>query len=85
MVSLEAGNRENAAMDESSSEKRTGLIVLFLIVVVIAGAWFLVQRSGALEAVDETVDVFVPDAAEMERRTSAIDEARRLTEVLNSR
>ena len=72
-------------MDQSSSEKRTGLIILFLIAVVIAGAWFFVQRSGALEAVDETVDVFVPDAAEMDRRTSAIDEARRLTEVLNSR
>ena len=53
--------RKNAAMDESSSEKRTGLIIVFLITVAIAGAWYVVQRTGAVEAIDETVDVFVPD------------------------
>lgn len=77
--------RKNAAMDESSSEKRTGLIIVFLIAVAIAGAWYVVQRTGAVEAIDETVDVFVPDAAGMDRRTSYIDRARELTDALNSR
>jgi len=35
--------------------------------------------------VDETVDVFVPDAQEFKRRTDAIDEARRLVDQLNAR
>lgn len=77
--------RKNAAMDESSSEKRTGLIIVFLITVAIAGAWYVVQRTGAVEAINETVDVFVPDAAGMDRRTSYIDRARELTDALNSR
>ncbi len=71
-------------MDESSSENRTGWIIMFFIAVVIAG-WYVVQRTGAVEAIDDTVNVFVPNAVEMDRRTSYIDKARELTEMLNSR
>ena len=71
-------------MDESSSENRTGWIIMFLIAIVIGG-WYFVQRTGAVEAIDETVGVFVPDATEMDRRTTYIDRARELTELLNSR
>ena len=51
----------------------------------IAGGWFLYQRSGASEAIDETLDVFVPDREEFQRRTSVIDEAQRLRDVINAR
>lgn len=71
-------------MDESSSGRKGGLILLILVAAAIVGGWFL-MRQGAIEAVDETVDVFVPDADEMDRRTGYIDEARRLTEAINAR
>ncbi|MHC5024255.1 MAG: hypothetical protein ACYTGG_10155 [Planctomycetota bacterium] len=75
-------------MNERSGNK-SGLVLLFLTAVVIAGAWFFFQRSGAGEAtaaaIDETVDVFVPDAQEFERRTKPIDEARRVTDAINAR
>ncbi len=71
-------------MDDSES-RGGGLIVLVLIAVAIAGGVFRWQRSGASEAIDETVDVFVPDREEFDRRTSYIDEALRLTDVINAR
>lgn len=75
-------------MGERSGNK-SGLVLLILISVVIAGAWYFFQRSGAGEAtaaaIDETVDVFVPDAQEFERRTRPIDEARRVRDTINAR
>ncbi len=71
-------------MDDSES-RGGGLIVLVLIAAAIVGGVFLWQRSGASEAIDETVDVFVPDREAFHRRTSPIDEARRLTDVINAR
>ena len=70
---------------DDSSERKGGLIVLVLIGLAVVGAWFILQRSGAQDAVDETVDVFVPDAESFEERTRPIDEARRLTNVINAR
>ncbi len=71
-------------MDEHSDGSKR-LIVFILVVAAIAGAWFVIQRSGTLEAVDETLDVFVPDQPEFERRLHAIDQAREVTDLINSR
>ncbi len=71
-------------MDDSEN-RGGGLIVLVVIAAAVAGGVFLWQRSGASEAIDETIDVFVPDREEFDRRTSHIDEARRLTDLINAR
>ena len=71
-------------MDDSES-RGGGLIVLVLIAAAIVGGVVLWQRSGASEAIDETVDVFVPDREEFDRQMSHIDQARRLTDLINAR
>ena len=71
-------------MDDSEN-RGGGLIVLVVIAAAVAGGVFLWQRSGASKAIDETIDVFVPDREEFDRRTSHIDEARRLTDLINAR
>lgn len=70
-------------MDDRESRFRP--ISIIVVVVVTAVAWFWLTRPEVTQAVDETVDVFVPDAQEFKRRTGAIDEARRLVDDLNSR
>lgn len=71
-------------MDEHSDGSKR-LIVIVLVVAAIAGGWFFMQRPGTREAVDETLDVFVPDQPEFERRLHAIDQAREVTNLINSR
>ncbi len=60
-------------------------ITIVVAVVVAAVAWFWFTRPEVTQAVDATVNVFVPDARTLERRTGAIDEARRLVDELNAR
>ena len=67
------------------NDNRFRPIAIILVVVVASVAWFWFTRPEVVQAVDETVDVFVPDAQEFKRRTGAIDEARRLVDQLNSR
>ena len=67
------------------NDNRFRPIAIILVVVVAAVAWFWFTRPEVVQAVDETIDVFVPDAQEFKRRTGAIDEARRLVDQLNSR
>ena len=70
-------------MDDRDSRFRPFAIIF--VVVVAAAAWFWFSRPDVSQAVDETVDVFVPDAREFQRRTGAIGEARRLVDEINSR
>ena len=70
-------------MDDRDSRFRP--ITIVVVVVVAAVAWFWLSRPEVIQAVDETVDVFVPDAQSFEQRTGAIDEARRLVDQLNAR
>ena len=70
-------------MDDRDSRFRP--IAIVIIVVATAVAWFWFTNPEVTQAVDETVDVFVPDAQEFKRRTGAIDEARRLVDEINNR
>ncbi len=70
-------------MDDRDSRFRP--ISIVVVVVVTAAAWFWLTRPEVTQAVDETLDVFVPDAQEFKRRTGAIDQARRLVDEINSR
>lgn len=70
-------------MEERSNGKR--LLVFVLIVAAAVGAWCFLRQSGAGEAIDETLDVFVPDKQEFNRRTAPIDQARQVTDLINSR
>jgi hypothetical protein len=67
------------------SDGRKRLIAIVLIVIAVAGVWYFLARSGAREAVDETVDAFVPGPQEFERRMGYVDQARQLTDVINAR
>ncbi len=67
------------------NDNRIRPIVIIIVVVVTAVAWFWFTNPKVTQAVDETVDVFVPDAQEFKRRTGAIDQARRLVDEINSR
>ena len=71
-------------MDESSGG-RTRRIALVLIVIVVVGAWYFFQRPSVRETAEATVDAFVPGPQELERRMGHIEEARRLTYVINAR
>jgi hypothetical protein len=64
---------------------RTRMIAVTLIFVAVIGGWYYLSRSGARQAVDETVGVFVPGPQEMERRRGAVEEARVLTDTINAR
>jgi len=66
-------------------DNRVRSIAIVIVVVATAVAWFWVTNPNATQAVDETVDVFVPDAQQFKRRTDVIDEARRLVDEINSR
>ena len=71
-------------MDERSNGK--GPLVGFILIAAVAvGIWYFMSRPSTVEAVNETVDVFVPDRQEFNRRTSVIDEARQVTDLINSR
>ncbi len=70
---------------DGPSDNKKGLIAFVLIVIAIVGACYFFQRSGAAEAVDETVDAFVPSPERFERRMDAIDDARRVTDLVNAR
>ena len=67
------------------SEGRGRLITIVVIVIAVAGVWYVLSRSGAGEAVDETVEVFVPGPEGLERRMGYIEESRQLTDLINSR
>ncbi|MCH8006809.1 MAG: hypothetical protein IH888_11365 [Planctomycetes bacterium] len=71
-------------MDEHSDGTKRFLL-LILVVAVIAGAWYFMRQSGAIEAIDKTVDVFVPDAEEFNRRMDSIDQAQQVTDLINGR
>ncbi len=70
-------------MDDRDSGFRP--IVIVVIIALAATAWFWFTRPETTQAIDETVDVFVPDAESFQRRTGAVDEARRLVDEINSR
>ena len=70
---------------DDSGERKPALFVVILLVIAVAGAWWFFQRPATVEAIDETLDVFVPDAEEMERRMDYIDQARQLVDTINSR
>ncbi len=57
-------------MDDRDSRFRP--IAIVIIVVATAVAWFWFTNPEVTQAVDETVDVFVPYVQEFERRTSAV-------------
>ncbi len=67
------------------SDKGNILIVLIVVALAIVGAMYYYHHSNMGEAIDETVDVFVPDAAEFERRMSSVDQARSVVGEINSR
>ena len=71
-------------MDESSGG-RTRRIALVLIVIVVVGAWYFFQRPSVRKAADATVDAFVPGPQNFERGMDHVEEARRLTYVINAR
>lgn len=70
-------------MDEQEGRFRP--LIFVVVLVLAAAAWFWFSRPAVTQAVDETVDVFVPDRQEFQRRTSVIDESRRLVDQINSR
>ncbi len=69
--------------DRSDGTKR--FLMLILVVAVIAGVWYFMRQSGVTEAIDRTVDVFVPDVEEFNRRMDSIDQAQQVTDLINSR
>ncbi len=68
-----------------SSDGRFRLVGFILILAIVVGVWYFISRSSTKEAIDETVDVFVPGPEEFNRRTSHIHEARRVTDLINDR
>ncbi len=70
---------------EEPSVGKNRLILVVLVVIAVVGTWFIHHNTSAREAVDETVDAFVPDAEEFERRMGHIEEARQLTDAINAR
>ncbi len=69
--------------EHSGGTKR--FLMLILVVAVIAGVWYFMRQSGVTEAIDRTVDVFVPDVEEFNRRMDSIDQAQQVTDLINSR
>ncbi len=69
--------------ERSDGTKR--FLMLILVVAVIAGVWYFMRQSGVTEAIDRTVDVFVPDVEEFNRRMDSIDQAQQVTDLINSR
>ena len=67
------------------SEGTKRFLMLILVVAVIAGVWYFMRQSGVTEAIDRTVDVFVPDVEEFNRRMDSIDQAQQVTDLINSR
>jgi hypothetical protein len=67
------------------SEGRGRLIAIVVILLAVGAVWYFLSHSGAGEAVDETVEVFVPGRERMQRRMDAVDEARQLTDLINAR
>ncbi len=57
-------------MDDRDSRFRPIAIVIIVVATVVAWFWF--TNPEVTQAVDETVDVFVPYVQEFERRTSAV-------------
>lgn len=70
-------------MDEQDS-KKGALVLLFVIAILILGAGYVHRHSDARKAVEQTVDVFVPDAEEFNRRTAPVDQARQLADAINA-
>ena len=75
-------------MDERV-EGRNRFIALFLIGAAILSIGFFMRESifvdRAAATVDDTVEVFVPSADGFEQRMNAVDEARAVTDLINSR
>jgi hypothetical protein len=70
---------------QEQPEGRGRLIAIVLILLAVGGVWYILSHSGAGEAVDETVEVFVPGPERLERRMGYIDESRQLTDLINTR
>lgn len=71
-------------MNESSNGGKR-LIAIILMTITIGAAWYVMRQSGAVAAIDETVDAFVPGPETYQRRLSNIDKAREVTDLINSR
>jgi hypothetical protein len=67
------------------SEGPGRLIAIVVIVIAVAGVWYALSRPGTGEAIDETVEVFVPGPEGLERRLEYVEEARQLTGVIHAR
>jgi hypothetical protein len=67
------------------SKGRGRLIAIVVMLIAVAGVWYFLTHSGAREAIDETVEVFVPGPEGFERRMGYIEESRQLTDLINAR
>ncbi len=67
------------------SEGLGRLMPIVVISILVAGVCYVLSHSDAGKAVDETVEVFVPGPEGLERRMGYIEEARQLTDLINSR
>lgn len=72
-------------MDDRDRESNSRPIVIVVVIALAAAAWLWFSRPETTQAINESVDVFVPDAESFQQRTSVIDEASRLVDELNSR
>ncbi len=71
-------------MDEPT-DGRNRFIAFIVIVATIIGVVYFMRQPSTREAIDETVDAFVPAPEQFERRMGSIDEARRVTDLINAR
>ena len=72
-------------MDDRDRESNSRPIVIVVVIALAAAAWLWFSRPETTQAINESVDVFVPDAKSFQQRTSVIDEASRLVDEINSR
>ena len=72
-------------MDDRDRESNSRPIVIVVVIALAAAAWLWFSRPETTQAINESVDVFFPDAESFQQRTSVIDEASRLVDEINSR
>ncbi len=71
-------------MDEPT-DGRNRFIAFIVIVATIIGVVYFMRQPSTREAIDEPVDAFIPAPEQFERRMDSIDEARRVTDLINAR